>query len=297
MNFSRLLLMHALSPLHAGTGQGVGVIDLPIAREKATGLPYVPGSSVKGVLREACMADDKGRHHVSQVFGPESEQASDHAGTLHISDQRLLLLPVRSFAGTFAWTTSPYGLARFARDLTAVGGALPGFIPSLPANSDQAWTTEATKLCAQEKTVILEDLDLVAQPQAAVNAWADWLGRALFPESADWQAWLRERLCVVGDDVFNFLAETATETTARIRLDDETKTVAEGALWYEEALPAESVLYGLAVAVPVKKAELEADFIFTLLARLLEKPLQFGGKASVGRGLCQVRVADGGATL
>ena len=51
---SRLVFVHAISPLHAGTGQGVGVIDLPVAREKATGLPYFPGSSLKGVLRDAC---------------------------------------------------------------------------------------------------------------------------------------------------------------------------------------------------------------------------------------------------
>ena len=46
-------LLHALSPLHAGTGQSVGLIDLPIARLRATNIPYVPGSSLKGVLREA----------------------------------------------------------------------------------------------------------------------------------------------------------------------------------------------------------------------------------------------------
>ena len=36
---SRLVFVHALSPLHAGTGQGVGVIDLPIAREKLQACP------------------------------------------------------------------------------------------------------------------------------------------------------------------------------------------------------------------------------------------------------------------
>ena len=51
MNESRLTFIHALSPLHAGTGQGVGVIDLPIAREKATNLPFLPGSTLKGCCR------------------------------------------------------------------------------------------------------------------------------------------------------------------------------------------------------------------------------------------------------
>ena len=44
---TKLLFIHALSPLHAGTGQGVGIIDQPIAREKATGIPFLPGSSSK----------------------------------------------------------------------------------------------------------------------------------------------------------------------------------------------------------------------------------------------------------
>jgi CRISPR-associated protein Cmr4 len=51
---ARLMFVHALSSLHAGTGQGVGTIDLPIARERATDLPVIPGSSIKGCLREAC---------------------------------------------------------------------------------------------------------------------------------------------------------------------------------------------------------------------------------------------------
>jgi len=34
--------LHALSALHVGTGQSVGVVDLPIARSRATHLPLVP---------------------------------------------------------------------------------------------------------------------------------------------------------------------------------------------------------------------------------------------------------------
>ena len=62
---AKLLFTHAFSPLYAGTGQGVGVIDLPIAREKATNLPYLPGSSLKGVLRDACDPA-----YQVKIFGP-----------------------------------------------------------------------------------------------------------------------------------------------------------------------------------------------------------------------------------
>src|SRR5213080_58743 len=105
---AKMLFAHALSPLHAGTGQGVGVIDLPIAREKATGLPFLPGSSVKGGLRDLAPDDDKHR----RIFGPRTDNAEEHASSAHFSDQRLLALPVRSLAGTFAWVTSPYILRR-----------------------------------------------------------------------------------------------------------------------------------------------------------------------------------------
>src|ERR1051326_4223823 len=101
---AQLLFIHALSPLHAGTGQGVGVIDLPIARETATGLPYLPGSSIKGTLRDSGEINEDERQ---VIFGPPTEYAGDNAGSAQFADARLLLLPVRSLAGTFAWVTSP----------------------------------------------------------------------------------------------------------------------------------------------------------------------------------------------
>src|SRR6266566_222789 len=99
---TQLTFVHALTPLHAGIGQGAGVIDLTIAREKATGLPFLPGSSLKGALRALCVDETK----CKQIFGPNpagSDPNSDYASSIQFSDQRLLLLPIRSLAGTFAW--------------------------------------------------------------------------------------------------------------------------------------------------------------------------------------------------
>lgn len=105
---AKLLLVQAISPLHAGTGQGVGVIDLPIAREKATQIPFLPGSTIKGVFRDAC--NDNGLR--TKVFGPDTNNADLHAGAVTFTDARLLLLPVRSLRGVFAWVTSPLLLRR-----------------------------------------------------------------------------------------------------------------------------------------------------------------------------------------
>ena len=95
----RPFLLHTLSPLHAGTGHTPDIIDLPTARMKATGIPFVPGSSIKGVLRDARRSSD--REKTEAVFGPSDDPAA-HAGALVVSDARLLALPVRSFRGTFA---------------------------------------------------------------------------------------------------------------------------------------------------------------------------------------------------
>ena len=294
---ARLLFVHALTPLHPGTGQGVGVIDLPVAREKATGLPYLPGSSLKGTLRDAYRGPRR-----ADIFGPDPANAPEHAGSAQFSDQRLLLLPVRSLRGTFAWATSPYVLRRFSRDAreTPMSGT-PEHVP-IPELTACA-IAEGSRLVVPALTkVVLEDLDLAPCTDPAVGAWAAWLGARLFPdgevEAAAWRAMLAERLCVVSDDVLNFLLTTALEVTARVRLEDSAKTVAQGGLWYEEALPAETVLAGLAVVTPVeavwRRQALDAETVFAELASVAAAPLQFGGKATVGRGICRVRFGGAG---
>ncbi len=47
-----ILGLLAESPIHPGSGRGVGVVDLPVAREAATDYPVLVGSSLKGALRD-----------------------------------------------------------------------------------------------------------------------------------------------------------------------------------------------------------------------------------------------------
>ena len=289
---AKLLLLHALSPLHAGTGQGVGVIDLPIAREKATGIPFVPGSSIKGVLRDAC--DDKAIRE--KVFGPETDKASDWAGSAQFSDQRLLLLPVRSLAGTFAWVTSLFLIQRFLRDVANVPVLQPTKTPPEP-DDDESCVVADGQSCqltlsqGDEEWVVLEDLALAPTKDADLNAWAGWLGSQLFPTDGYWQTALTQRLCIVSDNVLSFLLQTSTEITARIALDDDKKTVKQRQLWYEEALPTESVLSGLVMATPIQESKAQVNEVFKTIHDLVhDKARQFGGNATVGRGLCRMRL-------
>lgn len=285
---TKLTFVHALSPLHAGTGQGVGLIDLPIAREKATGIPYLPGSSLKGTLRDLCTHTRK-----EDVFGPPTANAGDYAGSAQFSDQRLLLMPIRSLKGTFAWVTSPYLLQRLSREAKSVEGnvACPDLPPALTGKQFAVAKTACALLYLKKKKVgdgttpmvILEDLDLDDRSTFEADAWAEWIGLRIFGDTDS----LKARLCIVPDDVLSFLLNTATEITARIRLDEKLKTVAPGALWYEEALPSETILSGLLVATEVKAKK---EVVFEVVEGVLgnHSTVQLGGKATVGRGVCAV---------
>jgi CRISPR-associated protein Cmr4 len=140
---------------------------------------------------------------------------------------------------------------------------------------------------AQENQVVLEELRLNSQPDDTLKTLTDWLNVFLFGSDAPWQALFAERVCVVHDDVLSFLLNTATEITARIRLREKEKTVERGALWYEEALPAESILSGLMVVQEIKASEAE---VVGAIKKLTGAPLQVGGSATVGRGLCRIHL-------
>jgi CRISPR-associated protein Cmr4 len=286
---AKLTFVHALSPLHAGTGQGIGVIDLPIAREKATNIPYLPGSSFKGSLRDLCEDDDA----KIKIFGPETMNADAHSGSAVFSDQRVLLLPARSLRGAFAWVTSPYTLQRFKRDAEGAGVDVAGLI-DLPEITDTACLTphEKSEIADEKQKVFLEDFDLQVKHDEILDGWAAWLGKQIFADEK-WREAFKARFCVLSENVFSFLVEHGTEITARIRLEEKTKTVASGALWYEEALPAETILSGLLVAVKGKAAPEE---VFETVADILtrHKVIQLGGKATVGRGLCGIRLSNDG---
>lgn len=288
---TKMLFIHALTPLHAGTGQGVGVIDLPIAREKATHLPLLPGSSLKGALR-ARATDEKEQRH---LFGPDTKNASDHAGAVQFSDQRLLLFPVRSYAGTFAWATCTWVLRRFARDAALAGMSLPE-LPAAPA-PEKAWYAQSTLLKAQGNKVVLEDFDFEGAGEAKLDALADALAKAVRPGDAGFAEDLKRRLIVLPDSSFDHLVEHATEVVTRIKLQDDVKTVEPGGLWYEENLPAESILYGLVLGESVRQRKGDEQGEKPTAAEALERlgalvgrcqVVQLGGKATVGRGVCRV---------
>jgi CRISPR-associated protein Cmr4 len=290
---TNVFYLHALSALHVGVGQAVGSVDLPIARCRATNLPLVPGSAIKGVLRDEFQADEQ---HL--LFGPESitDAESAHAAALAFGDAHLLVFPVRSMAGIVAFVSCPFVLERYANDLRRTG---KNDLPQIPEPGAKVLVTNETVLKLSGDRIVLEDLDFSFTPGA--DKWAEYLAKAIYPQASinstdqnqksqdKARMHFQKRFLILNDDDFAFLAETATEVRARIRIDDDRGVVQKGALWYEENLPAESVLWGMMAASPsrMKSKALDAEAVWTLFKKQIqgERLLQIGGKATVGRGL------------
>lgn len=292
--FARVYWIHATTPLHVGAGRGMGFIDLPVMREAVTNWPFVPGSAVKGVLADHYQAGDEQRKQdpVKQAaFGSPGAAAS--AGSIVFTDSRIVCLPARSFYGTFAWCSSPLALRRLARDFAAVGIASPP-VPSPPVQGGLLVpSTISSVLTDSDSRAFFEDLDFSVEKIPESDAWANAIAERAFTE--EWRPVFRERFAIINDDVFGFLCETATQVDARVQIDDVTGTASGKALWYEESLPAETLLAGMVRCgqvfcakgtPPLSPATLMSTFCDA------EQSVQMGGKASVGRG--RVRVVFSG---
>lgn len=255
--------------IHPGTGQSAGAIDLPVARERVTQYPFIPGSSMKGALLDASRGNglDTGR-----LFGQQ-----ENAGQLLVSDARLLLLPVRSLTSPYVWLTCPYLIERFRRDMERAGrgGALPKAAPSA---DDKALVAGAGDLFLEERLFAVE-----GKPPEGLTAAIG----ALIPHD-DARGRLGGQLAIVTDKAFAWFAQYALPVQARNVLDEETKTSRN--LWYEEALPPDTLMY----FVMGERADGAATKIATHLAE--RRYLQAGGNETVGQGWFAVRRIDGAAS-
>jgi CRISPR-associated protein Cmr4 len=274
--------LQAVTPLHSGTGRGLGYIDTPVAREVVTNWPYVPASSVKGVLRDYYADNDKTKDLVNKAFGAGGENNS--AGALVFTDAKIVCLPIRSLYGTFAWCCSTVSLNRIKRDLELAGIESLEKIPEIKGQFISVTNNSSLK---NNNVVYLEDLDLNVDTasQTQTEEIANFLANKLFNDDNQKQMF-KNRFAIVGEEIFNFLCETGTEVTAHNRINDETKVTDTGALWYEETLPAETILFGF-----VWKQSFYKEKLDVFCEENTQVNLQLGGKSSVGKGqiICNFR--------
>lgn len=284
-----LLFLYAETPLHPGTGASLGVVDLPVQRERTTQYPTVQASSIKGVLRA-----EAGPGPTTDLLFGSATEANDFAGALAVSDAKILLFPVRSLAGVFAWLTCPAVLARLQRDLSLLGQTV-SWAANLAPQKGEAWLTQNSELIIKNKTerVALEEYLFAAKKSPDVEALATWLSQSALPDSVEfgwWRAKLKKKLVLLADDDFRDFVTTATEIVARTKLNNATKTVEGSALWYQEFLPAETLFYSVVLAQSARNSSgLNAEAVLAKFRELEIDRIQLGGDETTGKGFCKLR--------
>lgn len=293
----RIYTILTRSGLHCGIGQGLSDIDLPTAKESVTGFPFIPGSSLKGVLRDRF---DDGSTHFKAAFGPNPENAGDYASALSFSDARLVCLPVRSWFGTFAYMTCPTALG-ICRQL--LGQTDMENLPAIPSLNKIYETYQVALTCESVLTppnhndvaqILLEDLDLsvAGAEQEKADKWAARLANLFYPEDREAQSSFIKRFAVVDDDIMAFLCETGLPVAAHNAIG-ENGIVKPGALWYEEYVPAETFFAGAVYAAAPKISNTNDEAACTdqeVLDYFCTSPIltQVGGSATTGRGLITI---------
>lgn len=304
-----VMFVSAISPVHVGAGEGLGIIDRPVMRERTTNYPIVPGSTLKGVLR-----DEYKPEVANKLFG-QMDDGSKHAGCVSFSDASIFAFPIRSLKGSFVWATSPLVLYRLQRiielaDLTSSFPKLTGLVKKRELHSDTKSVfinpkAKDTLLIAAPSAsvgdrIILEEFTLTVNMQLTeLEEFASEVGTFIFASEETFRAEFIKKLVIIPEDRFNYFVTYATEVTPNIRINDATGTSTEG-LRYSEYLPAETILYSLA-SFDKSLAEGNSEEFndekkvrHYIVTNRPKNAIQIGADGTKGKGFVKVNFVSGG---
>jgi CRISPR-associated protein Cmr4 len=253
-------LLKVLTPLHIGAGQGLGHVDLPIVREAHTNFPYIPGTSLKGALRNLeinQVARARGEKpsqveerltknkidqkeedilRLAKIFGVAGEGAEEGkevgAGKVLFSDAFIVLFPVKSAKGVFSLTTCPYVINRFFELL-----GIDQRVKDVPEGKVKVLNTNGHKNLINDNNkykLLLEEFVFEAEESEELKKFVELVGTFVGEEN-------KRRIVCVNDTDFMDFVSNYTEVQTHIKINLDTGTVKEGALWTEEYIPAESI--------------------------------------------------------
>jgi len=308
MNKKKIAFYHCYTPLHTGSGIALDIIDLPIQRETHTGFPIMPSTSIKRVIRneywinevdntqeisdlppEECFSTINNK----KVFNKESANEKckffdlfgfeDKEGDIIFTDGKILLFPVKSVKGIFAWITCPLVLERFSKD-TECKIDIPARIKNLKENE----AIIGKDLLIGDKYLVLEELNFkdVSKELKSQNNKTDILEEinSLLPEDLAKEI-PASKIVILSNDKFRYFVKNHTEVNVRTKIDQAIGTVKKGALWYEELVPAETVFYNLILSKTNNENNLSN------ISRFMNDSIfQFGGDETLGRGFTKVYV-------
>lgn len=289
-----VLGLYTETPLHCGAEGGTGYVDLPVQRERHTMYPVIPGSTIKGILRDELSG--LGPEKITAIFGKED---ASKPGSVSFGDGILVAFPVRSSGAPFHWVTCPFVLERVFRHL--------GVAYEIKAPGEGRAFAKGDR----EEDVLLEELRLKKGPEPMFFGYDNSpLGRllALLPSTSAFgytRKIFERRLLILRDEDFKELVETGTEILTRIKLNafGTTRTVKleelpeeererfkdspldlQGNLFVQEVVPPETLFLA-----PLRAGEEADDLVAAIQGRTV---IRLGGDETIGRGVTHVTFFD-----
>ncbi|SNX54959.1 type III-B CRISPR module RAMP protein Cmr4 [Thermoanaerobacterium sp. RBIITD] len=228
-----------LDPVHIGEGgYKLGRVDNTIVRDPATDLPKIPGTSMSGVTREFytiyliendndCKnkSDDKDKRDCAEkkakdYFGDDKKQ-----GMVRFYDGEIIFFPVSSIQGTI-WITTKDLLKYWFGEISSENGEnikIPDVV------EDKAY---AIKGIDSNKPLnlgwILLEIGNISNGSVIV-----------LPK--DINEWVK-RIVIVSDKLFSHIVNDNLEVRTSVRINPETGTADDGALFTYEAIPRGTIL-------------------------------------------------------
>ena len=300
---AKLMFIYTDGSVHPGAGDSTGVVDLPIQREVHTELPIIQGSEIKGALREY-FERKKGRdnNEIKQIFGTAPEKNDAGAGgAIGFSMARIVLFPIASVKGVFAWVTCPMCLEVMKRDLTLINNVKLSdtgldLIPTVP-DSKTALTPEDSQDLVVDNRIFLSEFPFKNEPNQNLKKIAKWLSGRLPEEYTYFQHKLfkendnkiQSNFVLISDNMFKELLKIKTEIVHRNEIDKEKGTSKN--LWTEENIPGDTLMYSMIYAAdPYDQPQTKktADDAAGFFEKENLKSFILGGNQTVGRGWISV---------
>ncbi len=269
-----LLGLLAETPIHVGIGQAAEALDLPVAREHTTRFPHIPGSGVKGAFRVWAEEKPALKPEIKTLFGAASGDDTGNdagAGTVLFGEARLALLPMRCTTDSFKLATCPLIINRLLRDMDRAGMPQTQVIPSVLNETYLGQAAAGAPLGLEEREFT---------QAGTIDAGISKLLKALMGDGvpADFDS----KLVILSDGDFKWFAEFGLPVAMRNALD-ENKIVKPGALWAEETLAPDTVMW-------MVLSERSAGATAQLTGAINNKTyVQMGGNETIGQGWFSVR--------
>lgn len=272
----RVGYLYSLSPIHCGGEGDLGNI-LEIVREVHTNFPYIPGSSLRGSLRNEVEILDS--NAANTLFGKELDsQGQMGVHQVWFGDARLLWIPMRTMSlqgvgDIFTWV-SCHSLIRAHAIATGQANSFVVF-PNHPIG-----TRTGTYWVADSQITVSSLSDEQKKLLSLAGNFPDSLKNSVQP------VW--EKNCIIlPDEDFEVLMEHSLWTQIRNKIQEDTAQAGSAEVfWTDVCIPRDTIMYfnwgySLLKETPVTQEQ------HKLLMAVLQGLIQVGGQANVGRGWAQ----------